>query len=71
MVGKEGKQGIFEPFFIFLKRLHDGLSIKICTFAKESAKKPQRTGIIMQLRNGSPAETAQIISSKKQILYCA
>ncbi len=52
------KQGTFEPFFVYLKRLHDELSIKMCTFANESVKEPLKTGIIMQLWNGSPAGTA-------------
>lgn len=52
------RQGTFEPFFVYLKRLYDELSIKMCTFANESVIEPLKTGIIMQLWNGSPAGTA-------------
>lgn len=60
MIGKDSitrEQGIWSRF-CFLKKLHDGLSIKMCTFANESVKEPLETGIIMQLWNGSPAGTA-------------
>ena len=52
------KHGTFVPFFVYIKRLHNELSIKMCTFANESVKEPLETGIIMQLWNGSPAGTA-------------
>lgn len=57
---KMAKHGTFVPFFVYLKRLHNELSIKMYTFANESVKEPLKTGtgIIMQLWNGSPAGTA-------------
>lgn len=55
---KMAKHGTFVPFFVYLKRLHNELSIKMYTFANESVKEPLKTRIIMQLRYGSPAGTA-------------
>ena len=55
---KMAKHGTFVPFFVYLKRLHNELSIKMYTFANESVKEQLKTGIIMQLWNGSPAGTA-------------
>lgn len=58
MIGKDSITRDFGAVFCFLKKLHDGLSIKMCTLANESVKEPLETGIIMQLWNGSPAGTA-------------
>ncbi len=67
------KRGTFVPFFVYLKRLHNELSIKMYTFANESVKEQLKTGIIMQLWNGSPAGTALNLErrNRKQIGHSA
>lgn len=58
MVAKRAKMREISDVFAYLTRSLVGFSIKLSTFANESAKEPLKTRTIMQLRKDSPAGTA-------------
>lgn len=58
MIAKRGKTRVIYVVFANYTKLLSIFSIKISTFANESAKEPLKIGAIMQLWNGSSAGTA-------------